>query len=61
MNVDYKGFSCRYDPKTNTYSRPPVKIRYPCGICGSDRRSKWVQGKSGGWRNIILECCPKQS
>ena len=26
-----------YDAATNTYSRKPVSIKYPCSTCGSNR------------------------
>ncbi len=61
MTVDYSGESCSYDRSTNTYSRPPVKVRYPCSKCGSSRPEEWVQGESGGWKLQILECCPKET
>ena len=57
MTVDYRGESCRYDRRTNTYSRPPVQVRYPCSKCGSGRPEEWVQGKSGGWKLVIGKCC----
>lgn len=37
MSVDYNGQTCRFDRRTNTYSRPPVSIKYPCSTCGSNR------------------------
>ncbi len=61
MTVDYSGESCRYDSKTNTYSRPAVKVRYPCWKCGSGRPEEWVQGASGGWKLEIGICCPKET
>ena len=30
MSIDYKGESCNYNPRTNTYSRPPVKVFRVC-------------------------------
>lgn len=37
MSVDYNGQTCRFDRRTNTYSRPSVSIKYPCSTCGSNR------------------------
>lgn len=57
MTVDYRGESFQHDWKKNTYSRPPVKVRFPCGKCGSARPEKWVQGRSGGWKLEVGKCC----
>lgn len=61
MNVDYSGHTCSYDRSTNTYSRRPVAVKFPCWKCGSGRPEKWVQGASGGWKLTVLECCPKET
>ena len=57
MNVDYSGESFQYDHRSRTYSRAPVKVRFPCSACGSSRSEKWVQGASGGWSLKIEVCC----
>jgi hypothetical protein len=51
MTVNYNGFSCKYDAKTDTYSRPPVKVRFPCAKCGADRPEKITATKIE-----ILDC-----
>ena len=30
MSIDYRGESVRYDPRSNTYSRPPVLVFRVC-------------------------------
>jgi len=54
---NYRGHSCRYDKRTNTYSRGSVVVRFPCKKCGSSRPEEWVQGKSGGWKLEVGVCC----
>lgn len=54
MIPNYNGYSCRYDKTTNTYSRPPVKVSYPCSTCGSNRPLI-----PGTLRPGV--CCPRQN
>jgi len=57
MTVDYRGETFTHCWKTNTYSRPPVKVRFPCSKCGSERPQEWVKGKSGGLKLEVGKCC----
>lgn len=58
--IDYKGESFTHDFATNTYSRRPVKVRFPCSTCGSPRPEQWVRGASGGYKLEIGVCCRQQ-
>ena len=43
VGINYNGNSVNYNKRTNTYSRPPVKVSYPCGHCKQERPSEWTK------------------
>lgn len=60
MIPNYRGFTCSYDRQTNTYSRRPVKVRFPCSKCGSSRPENVIVDENGGVKIEIGQCCPIQ-
>jgi hypothetical protein len=58
MSVNYSGNTCLFDSSSNTYSRPSVKVRYPCRFCGSSRPEIVKRTPEGGYLVEVGECCP---
>jgi len=43
------GMNCSWNGREWVYSRPAVKVRYPCSKCGNNRAEVWTKNDHGGY------------